>query len=161
METTEANYRTVEGIKTHPLYRLITTKQQQFLIAYIESSGDRAHAAEVAYAAAKPDLTGKKVLQSAYVRELIAAYYGYKADMTAMNKSELIGLISARLRRGDCPHAVFNSLADKLIILTSRKPKNNGGGRPKNSEREGIALEAVPEIDALVKQIEEEQRKTK
>jgi hypothetical protein len=150
------NYQTVEGLKQHPLYLLLTDKQQKFVLAYIELKGDRVEAARVAYGGKKPQLAAIRALNTAYIRDLLATFYGYKQDLVPMGKQELKTLIAARLRKGTCSDGTFGRLTDHLIELSGwgRSKRNAGLGRPPESERETIAVESIPEVDALVRQIE-------
>jgi hypothetical protein len=161
------DYQTLEGIQKHPLFTLLTGKQQVFVVEYIRSGGDRLKAEKVAYNSKKPAVTAMRCLRTAYVRKLIAVYYGYEQDLTPMGKQEMLGLIAARLRRPSLPDKEFRSLAGMWLLL---KAGNKRQSAVKSSLKRGVveagvaieeedyADEAV-NLDALVAQIEAERKK--
>jgi hypothetical protein len=155
----EPNYQTVEGLKTHPIFKLLSAKQQEFVLAYIELKGDRAAAAAKVYSAKKPDAVGMRAARTLYIRKLLAIYYGYDLDQTRMGKQELIGLISARIRKADTSDTTFNKLVDNYLELTGVRRKLPPG-RPTRDEENDRAADAEPDIDALVRAAEAEKKKS-
>jgi hypothetical protein len=153
------DYRTVEGLRTHPLFQMLTTKQQDFLLTYIETNGDRIAAVTKVYGSKKPDQIGMRVMRTTYIRKLIAIYYGYEIDQVPMGKKELAGLIAARLRRANIRDEIFTRLTDYFMELTFRKKTLKHPGRPTDEEREKTLEEGEENIDRLVQAIEREKRK--
>ncbi|MFZ1973850.1 MAG: hypothetical protein WAU89_13450 [Candidatus Acidiferrales bacterium] len=150
------DYQTLDGLQKHPLFHLLTSGQQVFLVAYIENGGDRVAAASKAFKTENPDKRATRAMQSSYLRKLIALFYGFEADQGPMNKTELLGLIAARLRKPTTGDAAFSKLVDNFVDLTVKR----GGkrGRPTNEENESNAEDAEPNIDELVKQAEAQKK---
>jgi phage terminase small subunit len=150
------DYRTLEGLVQHPLYQLLTLRQQAFVRAFIESKGNREFAVKQAGLSSKrPDVEAMKQLRTAYIRKLIATYYGYDVDQTPMSRTELAGLIAARLRMPGIKDTDFRHLSEQLISLMEHRRHR---GRPRKDEGEQVAQDAESEIDKLVKQIEKEKQ---
>jgi hypothetical protein len=141
----EKDYRTIIGIKTHPLYDLLTDKQQVFLVTYLES-GDRLKAAQTAYGLAKKDATAAKVLRTSYIRELVATFYGYQVDVMPMSKPEISGLLASHLRKAKTGQE-FGNLMKYWLILT---------GRIRKVKKDEPEPDTVTDVDALVKKLEQE-----
>jgi len=155
------DYRTLEGIKKHPVYHLLTVKQQKFLDIYLETGGDRLRAAALAFTSNNnTDLSATRALSSAYTRELIAIYYGYRADLIPMSKDELLGILTARIRT-EKDNRILVGLVDKYVKLTERKKRTPKKGRPTNETLLENSDIGSSEIDEIVRQIEEERRNKK
>jgi len=153
----EPDYKTLDGLKSHPLFQLLSKKQQTFVVAFIESKGDRMFAAKQAYGGRgkRPDQIAMRAMRTAYIRQLLALFYGYNVDQSRMGKLELIGLVAARLRKADVNDAAFCKLVDHYIELTERPRKT---GREDQATEEKNAVDAEPDIDALVQQIEQKRK---
>lgn len=151
------DYQTIEGLKQHPLYGLLTGKQQDFLISYLETKGDRSKAIIAAgFKNRRSDVAAMRMLRSAYVRKLISIYYGYEFDQAPMTKGELSGLISARLRDSKVSDAMFSRLTDSFIELNFlKRPKM---GRPTLEEAEEVMDAGTQSVNDLVHQIEQERK---
>lgn len=143
------DYQTPEGLQKHPLFHMLTTGQQVFLLTYIENGGDRQAAASKAFRTSNPDRRAMRAMQSSYLRKLIALYYGFESDQGPMNRTELLGLIAARLRNSGTNDASFSKLVDNFVDLTMHKRSNRG--RTSAAESAQNAEEAEPSIDELVK----------
>jgi hypothetical protein len=157
-KVTEPDYRTIEGLKTHPLFLLLSAKQQEFVLAFIQLKGNRAAAASQVYSARKPDAVGMRALRTSYIRQLLALYYGYDVDQSRMGKQELVGLIAARLRKAQTSDTTFNRLVENYLELTGGRKRP--AGRPSNDEQEDHAADAEPDIDALVRAAEAKKKTT-
>src|ERR1700723_2264612 len=94
-------YRDIESLKTHPLYGLLSSNQQTFLLTYIETNCDRQAAVKAAYGEQKNETTAMRLLRNSYIRQLVAIYFGYEMEQAPMGKTELLGLIAARLRNSE------------------------------------------------------------
>ena len=151
------NYRTLEGLKQHPLFNLLTARQQKFLVAYIENNGDREAAVRSAgfrTRNGKFDQEAMRLLRSAYIRKLTAIFYGYNIDQAPMSRQELIGLISARLRKPEASDTIFSRLVDQFLELSQRNRKKQG--RPTTEEGIENNDASADHIDKLVQQLEKE-----
>jgi hypothetical protein len=148
------NYQTIEGIKRHPRFDLLTPKQQTFLLRYLET-GDKTAAASAAYNAKNPDGVAMRELRKANMRALVSIFHGYTNDLAPMTKTELVSLIAARLRRTETSDTAFINLVDTYSeLVLGKKP-----GRPNREEQEKLTEQGVQNIDELVKQIESEKKK--
>lgn len=166
MEITE-NYQTIEGLKKHPLFALLTSKQQKFLIAFIESNGDRHFAAKTALQAKEgrsAETASVRMLRVTGLRKLLSVYYGYEAEQSPMTRSEFTGLIAARLRKVELRDATFTRLAEIFIEQKNWKRKSDprreeilGDVLPKESDTEPVAA-AELSVDDLVRKLEEERK---
>lgn len=162
----EQDYHTLAGIQKHPLFDLLTAKQQVFLVEYIKSSGDRLQAEKVAYNSKKPDVTAMRLLRTTYVRKLIAIYHGYEQDLTPMGRQELLGLIAARLRRPSLSDKDFRSLTGMWLLLKAgtkrqkalRQDLKRGFSEPVVRNEESFDDEVIPTVESLVAQIEAERK---
>ena len=151
------DYKTVEGIKQHPIFLLLTAKQQKFFLTYIETGGDREAAViQAGFRTKRNDVVAMRQLRSVYVRKLISIFYGYELEQAAMSKSELTGLIAARLRQPNIKNSDFRHLSDQLIELSYRKRQKVG--HPHKKEMEQQTEDGAVAIDELVKKIEQERR---
>lgn len=151
------DYQTIEGIKQHPLYQLLSAMQQVFLITYLETKGDRNAAVNKAgFKAKSKDVVAMRKLRSPYVRKLVSVYYGYANEQSPMTKTELAGLIAGRLRKADISDSAFAKLSEHLIELNHRKKPVMG--RPSKDEVEQIQQQGDSTVDELVKQIEKERQ---
>jgi hypothetical protein len=150
---------TVEELKAHPLFGVLTERQKNFILAFISNGGDIAAAILTAgFSTKRPQLVGRRVMGSAYVRKLLSLYYGYTLENVQMSRLELAGLIAARLRDPKIGHNYFKNLAT-LWMEIALKPKN-GGTIPKTKNIEDALVENEASIDDLVKQIEKQQKET-
>lgn len=148
------DYKTVEGLKLHPLFQLLSRKQQEFVLAFIELKGDRVAAAKQVYSAKKPDAVAMRALRTAYIRQLLAIHYGYDADQARMTKTELAGLIAARLRKISTSDRSFAELAGCLLDLSLGRKHAKKRGRPTNEETAEHEEDAEVNIDEYVREME-------
>jgi len=156
-QVNENQYQTIEGLQTHPRFKLLTTNQQKFLLAYIKFDGDREKAAKEVSDSRNPARAADKWMNSIKVRELLAIYYGYEADTLPMTRAELKGLIAARIRQPETEARDFVNLVKQYLELTSSK-KPKATGRPTIEEMEENAEESKVDIDALVAAIEKQKK---
>lgn len=146
--------QSLDDLKAHPLFKLLTTKQQQFVLVYIELGGDRVAAVKRVYGENKGEPLAMRCIRTAHIRKLIAFYYGYEVDQASMGKPELAMLISARLRRPETNDSTFVRLAECFLELISRKRNLKKTGRPRKEESEDVLEQGEPEIDDMVRLIE-------
>ena len=148
----KASWRDLDGIKTHPLFKNLNEKQQAFFVAYIESNCDRRVAVDASYGEGKSIALASKMLGVASIRQLVALYFGYEVDQAPMGKTELLGLISARLRNTESKDSDFAKLADCFLeVKGSRAGK---AGRPSKEDSEEIEEAAEENVNELVLEVE-------
>jgi hypothetical protein len=156
MAKIDPKYKTLEGLKTHPLFQLLTLKQQVFVTTYIETNGDREQAViKAGFRTTKNDVVAMRQIRSTYVRKLLSLYYGYDLEESRMSRTELSGLIAARLRKASLNNRDFTKLADQMMELNWQK---KGPGRPSKQETKDNAADSDQTIDGLVRQIEKERK---
>lgn len=138
-----AHKHTLGELRAHLLYKGLTDKQKTFLEAYIET-GDKMESARRAYGDVKSlENMAWRALNTPNIRKLLTYYHGQEAGGGAMSRSELLMLISERLRDKDTSGGDFRKLAELLVAM-----KFKGGAGPAEAEAE-------PEtIDDLVKKLE-------
>jgi len=166
-EAPKPDYSSLEGLKLHPLWSLLTRKQALFLEAYISNGGDRFQAVRDSYGQkGNLDVTAMRLLRNGYVRKLVAIHYGYSQDLGPIGKKELTDLVAARLRKENLQDTVFTRLVEYILILRGWKKfgRHEGGQQIVNQEslEERLRdrdLVGAEEIDALVKQIEAGKKK--
>lgn len=146
----DPQYRTLAGLKTHPLWHQLTAKQQNFLIAYIET-GDRRKAIEAVFEFTTEDameLHASRLLGNYAIKHLLAAYYGYELTGEAIKKQEFLQLISDRLRN---PH----TNASQFVVL-ARIAHDLMGGAP----TKGKSLTTGQSVNDLVQAIEKARKES-
>jgi hypothetical protein len=156
MVKNDPQYKTLDGLKTHPMFQLLTLKQQVFVITYIETNCDKVKAVTAAgFITTKPDVVAMRQMRSTYVRKLLSIYYGYDLEQSRMTRTELSGLIAARLRKPNLANKDFAKLADQMMELNWQK---RGPGRPTKQETKDSTAGSDQTIDGLVRQIEKERK---
>jgi phage terminase small subunit len=153
-----STYKTIDGLKTHPLYGQLSEKQQKFLISYLENNGNRTLAASAAYVTDKPQSMGLKLLRHPVISKLIAIYHDYGIPNVPMSKTELIGLIAGRLRDEKTSGKDFVALVTQYVEIAL----NNRSLKKKMSEETEVSetpQEPEVDIDTLVRQLEKKPRK--
>ena len=166
----EHDYRTIDGLKKHPLYQLLTARQQTFLIHFIESNGDRLFAARKCMKSGTDDSAQRaavRMLRTVYVRKLIALYFGYDVEQAPMSRTEFNGLIASRLRKPELRDLVFVRLAELLVESKhwnrkrdERREESLGKVIPKDGDSKPPVEYDELTIDDLVRKIEEGKRGT-
>lgn len=147
----DRRYRNINGIKKHPLWHQLTSKQQNFLIAYIETL-DRVQAVEKAgYEFSTEDaaeLHATRLLSNFAVKNLLAAYFGYELQGEILKKEEFLRLLSDRLRNPHTKTSEFVVMAriTSELMLGKRGP---GKSRPTNQS-----------VDDLVQAIEKARKES-
>lgn len=157
-------YRTVEGLQTHPLFMMLTTAQQCFVIEYI-THGHKEEAVHRAFPNNKrADIKAIQLLRNQYIRELLSDHYGYSMDRAPLGRQELMGLIANRLRDPGTHNTEFNKLSE-LFLSLRQKPQKYPRVVPvvePEEEKEPEEIEPEPEeiptIDDLVRRIESERK---
>lgn len=137
---------TLAELQAHLLYKGLTDKQKRFVDSYI-ASGDKATAVRAGYGEMSEESVkrmGYACLNAPSIRKLLTYYYGQDMGGGAMNRSELLMLISARLRDDATKAPDFCKLAEMLIELKFQ------GGTVAVSEDEN----EPSSIDELVKKLE-------
>jgi hypothetical protein len=148
-EEVKPDYKTLEGLKKHPMYQQLTDNQRLFLIAYIESDGNRNLATAKVSKTARPDLYAIRNLRLPNIKALLVAYYGKTEDVTPLNKTELKQMLVARLRNPECSDRTFILLLDQYRSLVGTKAPRTG---PE------LVRPQVDTIDTLVQQIEAQRK---
>lgn len=120
----DPKYKTIEGLRTHPLWHQLTVKQKTFLEQYIET-GDRIQAIRSAFdfkTDKGADLHATRVLKNYAVKTLLAVYYGYEVLGEPLKRQEFLQLVSDRLRDPHIKNSEFCSLARVAADLMAAKP---------------------------------------
>ena len=155
----------LEQLKQHAFWQFLTPKQARFLEHYIENRGNYVLAAE--QAGFKSNTAAYRLLRSTYIRKLLALYQGIDDDFMVMGKAELVGIIAARLRRGDLSDLTMLRLMEMLTTLRGWRIKSTKGaalnaakGVDLNATKEKLQDPSIgeDEIDVLVRQLEEERK---
>lgn len=115
-------YRTREGIQKHPEFLALTDKQKAFFLKFIDT-GSREEAIKAAgYETDDPSTFAARELRKFRIRVLLAAYNGAPEPRGKVTKSELVELISERLRDGRrTTGAEFVKLVELLFNLQGRE----------------------------------------
>lgn len=157
---------TVEQIKAHPLFLVITTKQQQFVLAYL-ASRDRLIAAKETWNCADDDsasVFANRALSKPAVQALIGLYFGIGATGGPMGRTELRSLFASRLRSKDLSNSEFIKLAYAMQTLTGAGrlylgakpgPRKNKPATESNPDPLAVPLD----MDVLVREIEKQREK--
>jgi hypothetical protein len=112
-EPIAADYTTLEGLKTHPLWEQLTEKQATFLEQFI-LTGNKVESALEAY-----DTTSRTsavalahtALKGYEVKTLLSLYRGYSIRGSHVTRTELLSLISDRLRSEKLSISEFRNLS--------------------------------------------------
>jgi hypothetical protein len=123
----DPKYRTLDGIRDHPLYQSMSPGQQSFLSTFL-ATGDRVTASR-----ASGDFTTDQAartsadrhLRNWKIRLLISTFKGkpIEQDPKPMTKEALEYWIGQRLRSEELPPSIFAELAYQLITLRGWLPR--------------------------------------
>lgn len=114
------DYKTLKGLRTHPLYRQLTDPQRLFLDEYIKSGYKRVQAARAAYTCSSDKSAAtlaSRILQLPAIKKLLAIHGDYEQVGPAMRKQEFLEAISNRLRSHRLGDQSFIKLATLLAEL--------------------------------------------
>jgi hypothetical protein len=111
----------LDALKEHPLYALLTPKQQAWTVAYIETrdpeeSSLRSGNFNSNHAAR---MSGLRNLRDFRIKHLVCEYDGIapELDQSRMTDRELEHLVTMRLRSGMVADSTFMSMADGMLDL--------------------------------------------
>lgn len=154
------DYQSVEGLKRHPLWSQLTTRQQNFVLFYIEHDGDRIAAAKLAYRPKgdkSADGMAHRLLKVFPIRKLLSIYFGYEIEGSPLSRSEMILLLSDRLRSTDCADREWHNLAAMYLGLKGWKIRPAPVKKVKEPEVVEAEKAVEENLDDVVLRLEREQ----
>jgi hypothetical protein len=147
-------FQTVEGIQTHPLFKLLSVKQQRFLVRLLETNGDKLAAVEAIGSDTKhPEIVAMRMIKGANISKLLNIYYGYSFQQSPMSKSELLSILATRLRNPKLKDIDFQRLVQQYTELAFPKKE-----KPTKASSDDNSQDAEPSINDLVLQLEKQNK---
>jgi hypothetical protein len=166
--TDKVNYRTLEGIQTHPLFTQLTVRQRKFLLTYIETNGDKEAAVKASYefnTKVAAEVHVSRVLGNRNIRTLLGAYYGTELPTKPLTQNETEELLSERLRDRKIAIVYFLPMIKLYTQLRGWvvAPPVDRGAAAKASKKPGTSIVAdlaAKNLNDLVLRMEKEGRET-
>lgn len=156
-QSTKPNYQTVEGLKAHTLWSQLTSKQQKFVLLYIESGGNRIDAAKGAFlprSEKNADSMAHKLLKIYAIKKLLSLYFGHEIEGSALNRGEFLLILADRLRDPDCSNEQWVKMAQMHLALKGWKTRPLPLKPQSGSQKPIVDPE---DVDAIVRRLEKAQ----
>jgi hypothetical protein len=140
---------TISELQQHELWAKLTPSQQKFLLAYLDSNGNKLKASRATWNAGTDAVAkdlANKALRNPKIRKLLAAYQGVEiADcIFPMTRRELSDLIARRLRTPQgMKHADFIRMTELFMYLRGWDPAlviNPPGAKDRGDSVDDIVL---------------------
>jgi hypothetical protein len=160
----ENDYATIDGLKTHPLWQQLTDKQKTFVLTYIETEGDRLKSAKTAFDVETDRAAvgmAARLLRNYLVRGVLSAFHGYDIAHSTVGRTELLAIISARLRRTDCPFREFEVLTRMYADIKGWRTNVKPGLKKKVVEEDEEEEQTAPEVTDIFKLVQQLENKKK
>ncbi len=144
---------TLEQLQQHVLFRGLTSQQKQFVLTYCTSGGNKIEATKASYNVTTDksvNAIASKVLKKPEIKMLLDSFFGNSTDLKPLDKSELLGLMSFRLREPKLSTQSFIVLSKMYVSVQGWTSKAIA------DEVETVETDEQEDIHKLVQQMEQQ-----